>query len=193
MLQAVTTNALGGLDERAQNEAQYEAQCKLKEKCPSWTFPEGFAKMDAKGTPLCYSTFTVTADGGPMNIVLKSRRAEDAPFFINAKEWNWLVGEEKAKLFLYTRTSGGALDVVESFADELILEQPEVSLSFSTENLDIDEYRDRVSAFSKTLQYFKDLRFRFEHFHISEATRERSVQEELYTVNSRRQEPTDSI
>ena len=47
----------------------------------------------------------------------------------------------------------------------MVRNQSSISLSFSTENLDIEE---RIDAFCSTLHYFKELHFDFSSFNIAE-------------------------
>ena len=56
-------------------------------------------------------------------------------------------------------------DIKRITKEDLVKNQSNISLSFSTENLDIE---DRISAFCSSLHYFKELHFDFKSFNLSE-------------------------
>lgn len=152
--------------------AQLDAQKKLREIYPNWDYPEEF------GVGGSYSYFNVRKTNRElMSIVLKSHRT-NAPLHINTNEWDWIMGKKDnkflstdddifqqdypispAKLFIYTGD-----DIKELDPKYLIENQSSISLSFSTENLNI---KDRITAFSDCLHYFKELSFDFESFNLS--------------------------
>lgn len=158
------------VDER--KEAQKEAQRKLQELCPNWEYPDGFGEGDI------YSTFKVIKeDGAFMSVVLKSHKLPKEPLKINSTEWDYLMNN--AKLFIYT---GGKIKELDP--KYLIENQSKIVLSFSTENLDIEE---RITAFSDSLHYFKELSFDFESFHLS--GKAQSI-EGIYNITEGKQNPT---
>lgn len=158
------------VDER--KEAQNEAQRKLQELYPNWEYPNGFGEGDI------YSTFKVIKENGiSMSVVLKSHKLPKEPLKINSTEWDYLMND--AKLFIYT---GGKIK--ELNPKYLIENQSKIVLSFSTENLDIEE---RITAFSDSLHYFKELSFDFESFHLSEKAQ--SI-EGIYNITGGKQNPT---
>ncbi len=152
--------------------AQLFAQKKLVEIYPNWKYPEGFGEGGS------YSCFNVKKTNGEiMSIVLKSHNT-DAPLHVNTNEWDWIMGKKDdmllfsddcvfqqdypvapAKLFIYTGD-----DIKELDPKYLIENQSSISLSFSTENLDIE---DRITAFSDCLHYFTGMSFDFESFNLS--------------------------
>lgn len=163
------------LSKRIMYEAQLEAQRKLKECRTDWEFPERYGECDNNGEPYCYSTIEITDEiKEKRSIVLKSYKDRTAPFKINPEEWKAVV-QNDAKLLVYTRVNG-ELDIVEIPQGDLIMNQTQISITFNSENLDKEEYSDRISIFAETLQYFKGLHFDFDKFHIAaNATRVRDI------------------
>lgn len=141
------------IDQETKEDAQLEAQRKLKEMYPNWKYPEGFTEGDV------YSTFIVKDEwGNKMSIVLKSYKQKEAKFHINPNEWDSLM--DGAKLFIYRGD-----DIFELDPKYLIENQPSIGLTFSTENFDLKE---RVDALSEALHYFKQITFDFSSFNVSE-------------------------
>lgn len=163
------------LSKRIMYEAQLEAQRKLKECRTDWDFPERYGECDNNGKPYCYSTIEIIDEiKEKRSIVLKSYKDRSAPFKINPEEWKAVV-QNDAKLLVYT-TVNDELDIVEIPQDDLIMNQTQISITFNSENLDKEEYSDRISIFAETLQYFKGLHFDFDKFHIAaNATRVRDI------------------
>lgn len=146
------------LSKDEQKDAQVAAQKFLMEIEPTWVFPNGYGEWDDEGEPYCYSTVEVTTPNGPLSIVLKSHTKEDAPLKVNPDEWEYLI-KMGALLLIYTGD-----DVMRINTEELIKNQSRISLSFSTENLDVEE---RINAFAQSLHYFKDIQFDFQSFNLS--------------------------
>ncbi len=172
----VEMEASGGpdIDTDTKINAQLEAQRKLMEIYPNWIYPEGFTKGDI------YSTFQIVDDqGNKMSIVLKSYKKHDVKFHINPNEWDYLM--DGAKLFIYRGD-----DIFELEPKYLIENQPSIGLSFSTENLDLEE---RVGALSEALHYFKQITFDFSSFNLSEKAE--SIKE-MYNKNHKKQNDFDS-
>lgn len=163
------------LSKRIMYEAQLEAQRKLMEIRHDWTFPKGYGECNNEGKPYCYSTICITDETGEnRNIVLKSYKDRTATFKINPEEWDAVVRDD-AKLLVYTRVNG-ILDIVEIPQGDLIMNQSKISITFSSKNLNEEEFTDRVSTFAETLHYFKELHFDFDKFHIAaNATRVRDI------------------
>lgn len=155
--------------------AQLEAQQKLIESRPDWKFPEHYGECDEDGKPYCFSTVNVKDENGQtLPIVLKSYKSQQAKFKINPEEWEWVV-QNDAKLLVYT-TINGDLDIVEVPQSDLVMNQSNISITFSSENLDKEQFSDRVSDFADTLHYFTGLHFNFDRFHIAaNATRVRDI------------------
>lgn len=150
---------------RQMNEAQLEAQRKLIESRPDWKFPEGYGQCDENGVPCCYSTETVKDENGKdLPIVLKSYKSKQSPFKINPIEWESVV-KDGARLFVYT-LANGILDIVEIDQEDLVMNQSNISITFNSENLDKEQFSERITAFAETLHYFKELHFNFDRFHI---------------------------
>ena len=143
-----------------QYEAQIEAQNFLIQEEPSWHFPQHYGEYQEDGTPYYYSTVELEdADENPILIVLKSYKKQDEPFKMNPEELDYIF-KESAYLLIYT---GDDIKRIEK--EDLVRNQSNISLSFSTENLDIEE---RIDAFCSTLHYFKELHFDFRSFNIAE-------------------------
>ena len=142
--------------------AQLEAQIFLKEEMPEWNFPPHYGEYNPEeGKPYHFSTVEVKdSQGNPILIVLKSYKKQDEPFKINPTEWESII-KDSAYLLIYTGD-----DIKRITKEDLVKNQSNISLSFSTENLDIE---DRISAFCSSLHYFKELHFDFKSFNLSES------------------------
>ena len=141
--------------------AQLEAQKFLMEEMPEWQFPLNYGEYNSQeGKPYHFSTVEVKdCQGNPILIVLKSYKRQDKPFKLNPEELDSIF-KESADLLIYT---GGDIKIIKK--EDLIRNQSNISLSFSTENLDIEE---RIDAFCSALHYFKELHFDFSSFNIAE-------------------------
>lgn len=148
------------LSKSKQYEAQIEAQRFLMQEELSWHFPLHYGEYNEDGTPYHYSTIELEdADRNPLSIVLKSYKKQDEPFKVNPEEWDAVI-KNNAYLLIYTGN-----DIKRIRKEDLIRNQSNISLSFSTENLDIEE---RIGAFCSALHYFKELHFDFSSFNIAE-------------------------
>ena len=155
-----------------QIDAQIEAQKFLMQVMKSWSFPEGYGETDELGKPYHFSTVVVQDESGTsIPIVLKSYKKISEPFKINTEEWDWIIKEE-ADLLIYDGS-----DIKRHDINDLVRNQANVSITFSTENLDIEE---RISAFSDSLHYFNELHFDFDSFNISKKAK--SVKD-IYNTN----------
>ena len=165
-----------GIGREQMIEAQIEAQRFLKNTQPRWQFPEHYGEVDDEGKPYHFSTAEIIDENGTMtSIVLKSHKAEGEPLKINTSEWS-SISKEKARIFVYTGD-----DIKEIDIKKLLSNQPTVSISFSTENLDIEE---RIDAFADSLRYFKELHFDFDSFNLSKQAKSLSG---MSNINDRRQ------
>ena len=127
---------------------------------PSWHFPPHYGEYKEDGTPYYYSTMELEdADENPILIVLKSYKRQDEPFKMNPEELDYIF-KDSADLLIFT---GDDIKRIEK--EDLVRNQSNISLSFSTENLDIEE---RIDAFCSALHYFKELHFDFSSFNIAE-------------------------
>lgn len=143
-------------------EAQLQAQQKLMEERPDWKFPTGYGECDEDGVPYCYSNEEVRDElGETIKIVLKSYKTETDPFRINPTEWEWVV-KENAKLLVYRSNN----EIVEVPKDNLVKKQSTFSITFDSENLNVDEHEDRLNSFSSLLKYFNEMHFNFASFRI---------------------------
>lgn len=146
------------LSERQKIEAQLEAQRYLREHKPFWRFPEHFAEVDEDDKPYCFSVFKIIDECGiTKRVVLKSYKYDKAPFCINPEEWDHII-EANSMLLIYT---GKDIKIVDR--DDIIRDQQNIVLRFSTANLDIEE---RISELSYILHYFKQIKFDFNSFNI---------------------------
>ncbi|MDD5996579.1 MAG: hypothetical protein PUC42_06730 [Bacteroidales bacterium] len=164
----------GGNGEKSKLEAQLEAQKRLIQEFPQWTFPSDYGKADDNGKPYNFSTIEVVDEyDNTIPVVLKSYKKSSEPFKINTEEWDYLI-RKQAVLLIYT----GA-DVKRVYVRDLIRKQSSIAISFSTENLDIE---DKVNAFADSLHYFNELHFDFDSFNISSSVQSAA---ELYKRNKR--------
>ena len=90
---------------------------------------------------------------------VRNRKAAADALASLPEEWKAMI-KDSAILLIYT-----GYDIKRITKEDLIRNQSSISLSFSTENLDIEE---RISAFCLLLNYFKDLHFDFDSFNLSE-------------------------
>ena len=170
----ITVGKPSGIGDKPQWDAQLEAQNRLIQEFPQWTFPSDYGKADDNGKPYNFSTIEIEDENDKtIPIVLKSYKNTSEPFKINTEEWNYLI-REHAVLLIYT----GA-DVKRVYVRDLIRKQSSIAISFSTENLDIE---DKVNAFADSLHYFNELHFDFDSFNISGRVQSAA---ELYKRNKR--------
>lgn len=164
----------GSIGDIPQLEAQLEAQRRLMLDFPQWTFPDNYGEADDDGKPYNFSTVEIEDENdNTIPIVLKSYKKTDEPFKINTTEWDYLI-KEKAVLLIYIGS-----DIKRVYVNDLIRKQANIAITFSTENLDIE---DKVNAFADSLHYFNELHFDFDSFNIS--SRVQSAKE-LYQRNKR--------
>ncbi len=170
---------LEGLSISEKAAAQLEAQRFLMQTQPQWQFPEHYGDVDEDGEPYHYSTVEIIDENDePTQIVLKSHKTAGEPLRINTFEW-MSISRDKARIFVYTGD-----DIKEIDVKDLVSNQPTVNISFSTENLDIEE---RIAAFADSLKYFKELHFDFDSFNLSKQAKSLSG---MYNVNDRCQGAT---
>jgi len=150
-----------GIPKSDQIIAQLEAQKFLMKAMPEWHFPQQYSEYNEKeGKPYHFSTVKIhDIQGEPKLIVLKSYKKQDEPFKLNPEELDYIF-KNSAELLIYTGDDIKRID-----KEDLVRNQSNISLSFSTENLDIEE---RIDAFCTTLHYFKELHFDFSSFNIAE-------------------------
>ena len=142
--------------------AQLEAQQFLMKEMPEWHYPPHYGEYNIEdGIPYYYSTVMLHDSlWESILIVLKSYKNQDEPFKINPTEWESII-KDSAYLLIYTGD-----DIKRITKEDLVKNQSNISLSFSTENLDIE---DRISSFCSSLHYFKELHFDFKSFNLSES------------------------
>lgn len=169
---SVTKGDNSAMSKDKQYDAQIEAQRFLMDVMGNWSFPDGYGETDESGKPNHFSTIEVVdEDGNIRPIVLKSYKKKTEPFKINTEEWDWII-QDGADLLIYD-----GKDIKRHDINDLVRNQANVSITFSTENLDIEE---RISAFSDSLHYFKELHFDFDSFNISKKAK--SVKD-IYNTN----------
>lgn len=142
--------------------AQLEAQQFLMKEMPEWHYPTHYGEYNKEeGIPYHYSTVRLHDGlGESILIVLKSYKNQNEPFKINPTEWESII-KDSAYLLIYTGD-----DIKRITKEDLVKNQSNISLSFSTKNLDIE---DRISSFCSSLHYFKELHFDFKSFNLSES------------------------
>jgi len=160
------------ISQSTQYDAQIEAQRFLMQEKPNWIFPDYYGEINELGIPNHYSTFEVENEKDEIiPIVLKSYKMQNEPFKVNTIEWDFIT-KQGALLFIYT-----GYDIKRIKLQDLVRNQSSVAITFSTENLDIEE---RISAFADSLHFFKELHFDFESFKISNTAE--SIRD-IYRIN----------
>lgn len=130
-----------------QKEANREAKEIVKEKLEreGFEFTEGIGK---------YSTIDgVFKDDIEFPLVVKSYKYQDEPLKIGANEWIQLM---KPNSMFWLHFGNRKLGCLKLF--ELLRNQDKLTLSFSTENLDVE---DRLQKFAELLHYFGNVHFDF--------------------------------
>jgi len=89
-------------------------------------------------------------------IVVKSYKKQSEPFNINTGEWELITKEKNSLFFVWDGSKINYIDIL-----GLMKNQSHIDIAFSTENLDIEE---RLTKFSQTMRYFKDIQFKFSSF-----------------------------
>lgn len=157
---------------QTQYDAQIEAQRFLVQEKPNWIFPDYYGEINEHGIPYHFSTVDVWNEKDEIiPIVLKSYKKQTEPFKVNTIEWDFIT-KQGALLFIYT-----GYDIKRIKLQDLVRNQSSVAITFSTENLDIEE---RISAFADSLHFFKELHFDFESFKISNTAE--SIRD-IYRIN----------
>ena len=130
-----------------QKEANREAKEIVKEKLER----EGFKFTKGIGT---FSTIDgVYKDNVEFPLVVKSYKYQDEPLKIGANEWIQLM---KPNSMFWLHFGNGKLGCLKLY--ELLRNQDKLTLSFSTENLDVE---DRLQKFAELLHYFGNVHFDF--------------------------------
>lgn len=130
-----------------QKEANREAKEIVKEKLEreGFEFSEGIGK---------YSTIDgVFKDDIEFPLVVKSYKYQDEPLKIGANEWIQLMKPNSMFWLHFGNRKLGCLKLY-----ELLRNQDKLTLSFSTENLDVE---DRLQKFAELLHYFGNVHFDF--------------------------------
>ncbi|MDD4641093.1 MAG: hypothetical protein PHF92_07040 [Bacteroidales bacterium] len=130
-----------------QKEANREAKEIVKEKLER----EGFEFTDGIGK---YSTIDgVFKDEIEFPLVVKSYKYQDEPLKIGANEWIQLMKPNSMFWLHFGNRKLGCLKLY-----ELLRNQDKLTISFSTENLDVE---DRLEKFAELLHYFGNVHFDF--------------------------------
>lgn len=130
-----------------QKEANREAKEIVKEKLEreGFEFTEGIGK---------YSTIDgVFNDDIEFPLVVKSYKYQDEPLKIGANEWIQLMKPNSMFWLHFGNRKLGCLKLY-----ELLRNQDKLTISFSTENLDVE---DRLEKFAELLHYFGNVHFDF--------------------------------
>ena len=130
-----------------QKEANREAKEIVKEKLEreGFEFTEGIGK---------YSTIDgVFKDDIEFPLVIKSYKYQDEPLKIGANEWIQLMKPNSMFWLHFGNRKLGCLKLY-----ELLRNQDKLTISFSTENLDVE---DRLEKFAELLHYFGNVHFDF--------------------------------
>ena len=89
-------------------------------------------------------------------IVVKSYKKQSEPFNINTGEWELITKEKNSLFFVWDGSKINYIDIL-----GLMRNQSHIDIAFSTENLDLEE---RLTKFSQSMRYFKDIQFKFSSF-----------------------------
>ncbi len=130
-----------------QKEANREAKEIVKEKLEreGFEFTEGIGK---------YSTIDgVLRDDVEFPLVVKSYKYQDEPLKIGTNEWIQLMKPNSMFWLHFGNRKLGCLKLY-----ELLRNQDKLTISFSTENLDVE---DRLDKFAELLHYFGNVHFDF--------------------------------
>ncbi len=131
-----------------QKEANREAKEIVKEKLEK----EGFEFTEEIGK---YSTIDgVFKDDVEFPLVVKSYKYQDEPLKIGANEWIQLMKPNSMFWLHFGNRKLGCLKLY-----ELLRNQDKLTISFSTENLDVE---DRLDKFAELLHYFGNVHFDFD-------------------------------
>lgn len=127
--------------------ANFEAKQIVQERLQA----EGFAFTQGVNG---YSTVDgVVKDGKEYPLVVKSYKWQNVPFKVGAIEWIQLFKPNSMLWVHFGNRKLGCLKL-----GDLIMLQDKLSISFSTENLNVP---DRINKFSEILHYFKQVHFNF--------------------------------
>jgi hypothetical protein len=130
-----------------QKESNREAKEIVKEKLEK----EGFEFKEGIGK---YSTIdAVFKDDVEFSLVVKSYKYQDEPLKIGANEWIQLMKPNSMFWLHFGNRKLGCLKLY-----ELLRNQDKLTISFSTENLDVE---DRLDKFAELLHYFGNVHFDF--------------------------------
>ena len=168
------------LSKALQCDAQLEAQRALMKQMPEWGYPEHYGEMNEDGKPYHFSTVEIQTENGTKPIVLKSYKNTSEPFKINPNEWISLMDDD-ADLLIYTGD-----DIKIYPMKKMILDQSKVTVSFSTDNMDVEE---RVDALAESLRYFSDITFDFASFILSD--RAKSIKAQYNIREGKQNNPSE--
>jgi hypothetical protein len=176
------------ISKEQQIQENYEAKRLVRERLE----PEGFVFPDNYYEQ--YSAIDITKDGEEYPIVVKNYKYENVPFKIGANEWIHLMNDNA---MFWVHFGGGKLGCIKLY--ELLKRQSNLSLSFSTENLEAFRFseddmqdlikgnRKGVDVLAKLLHYFKDVHFDFSNLNKDRYTTTAQTMED-YRFNERKQE-----
>ena len=143
----VGINYSSDISKNDQKEANREAKAIVKEKLESVGFEftncnDEFSAMNG-----------VKKDGIEYPLVVKSYKYQDEPLKIGANEWIQLMRPNSMFWVYFGNDKIACLKL-----NELLRKQDNLTISFSTENLDVE---DRLEKFAELLRYFGDVHFDF--------------------------------
>ena len=141
------TQISNDLSKKDQKEANREAKVIVKEKLES----EGFEFTNGIDE---FSTINgVKKEGIEYPLVVKSYKNQDEPLKIGANEWIQLMHPNSMFWVYFGNDKIACLKL-----NELLRKQDNLTISFSTENLDVE---NRLEKFAELLRYFGDVHFDF--------------------------------
>jgi hypothetical protein len=143
----VGTNYSSDISKNDQKEANREAKVIVKEKLETvgFEFTNGIEE---------FSTINgVIKEGIEYPLVVKSYKNQDEPLKIGANEWIQLMRPNSMFWVYFGNDKIACLKL-----NELLRKQDNLTISFSTENLDVE---NRLEKFAELLRYFGDVHFDF--------------------------------
>ncbi|MDR2065231.1 MAG: hypothetical protein LBP85_05950 [Prevotellaceae bacterium] len=178
----ITTGNGGDIPKEPQIAENREAKQFVKQ----WLEAEGFQFPDDYLNQ--YSTINgVTKDGIEYPLVVKSYKWHAAPFKIGANEWIHLM-EKNSMFWVYlgqNELGESKLGCLKIF--DLLRNQSQIKIAFSTENLDTEE---RIKHFAEILRYFKDVHFNFDNFYITDTVND--LQDYRFDTRKTEEDITDN-
>lgn len=156
-----------GFDNSTNKDNQIEANREAKEILKERLEDEGYIFTQGVNG---YSTINgVEKNNVEFPLVVKSYKWQNEPFKIGANEWLQLMKPNSMLWVHFGNRQLGCLKL-----NELLKKQDNLTLSFSTENLDYD---NRIANFAELLHYFENVHFDFRNIKLDNYTTANSLKD----------------